>query len=234
MKENKSVRITTVKDWFREGHTSDEQRELFLYMDFAMKYVHERGYCVATFNPKEIEILNNSTNQIKFNTLLKIPDDDINFQQKLINEDIQNSSTLQIILYSNFPLNTKTDFIKEHFDEFTTFLPEKDVPYYRGVIERGASVYFTEYELERVKRENENLEKEINSISNDGREQSNIYKKDLYSMFSNDKINNAIYKKINNNLQDSAFLNILIYPTVIIVLALVLTFVLFLIRNFSI
>ncbi len=231
MVDEGKIKVTNVNDWFKDYHSDTEKRELFLYIDFAMKYVHARGYCVETFNPKEIEILNNSINQIKFNTLLKMPEDDYNYQQKLINEDILNSSALQVILYSKFPLNTKIEFLKEHFDEFTTFLPETDIPYYRGVIERGASVYFTEYELERVKRENDALEKELNAL-NDNSVKSFTKKKDLSSMFSNDKINNAIYKKINK-MQDSAFLNILLYPLVFLVLVLVYSFLAFLVRHFG-
>ena len=227
---NRQVQVTTLKEWFQDSHSDEEKRELFLYVDFAMKYVHDRGYCIKTFNPKEIEILNNSVNQIKFNTLLKMNDDDIEFKEILMNEDIFNSSALQILLYSKFPLNTPSEFLKEHFDDFTTFLPESDVPYYRGVIERGASVYFTEYELERVKRENESLEKEIKEM--DGANNISSNKKDLSLMFSNDKINDVIYKKINT-MQNSAFLNVLLYPTVFIVLALVFSFVMFLIRTFG-
>ena len=235
------IPVISLKEWFQGSHTDNEKRELFLYVDFAMKYVHERGYCVKTFNPKEIEILNNSINQVKFNTLLKMYDDNYNstdadsYTQKLIDEDIFNSSALQILLYSKFPLNTSPQFLKEHFDDFTTFLPETDIPYYRGVIERGASVYFTEYELERVKRENEALEKELKELSNNNN-QANVVsltkRQDLSKMFSNDKINNVIYKKING-LQDSAYLYILLYPTVFIVLALVFVFIVFIIKQFN-
>lgn len=226
------IHVINLKDWFKESHSDDDKRNLFLYMDFAMRYVHDRGYCVSTFNPTEIEILNNSIKQIKFNTLYKMPEDDPEYQEYLKNEDIFNSSAVQILLYSNFPMNTKTDFLKQNFEEFISFLPETDIPYYRGVIERGASVYFTEYELERVKRENENLENELKELNTPKDNIINDYKKkkDLSKMFTNDKINNAIYRKINS-IQESAFINVLLYPTVVIVLILVYSFIKFLIRN---
>lgn len=228
MKDKKS-NVTTLQEWFKDSHSEEEKRELFLYLDFAMKYVHDRGYCVLTFNPSEIEILNNSIKQVKFNTLLKMPEDDLAYQNRLKDEDIFNSAAVQVLLYSKFPLNTKTDFLKEHFDDFVTFLPESDSRYYRGVIQDGASVYFTEFELERVRREEEQLEKELSDLPNQNIDDANKKKQALVKMFTNDKINNTIYKKINV-VQESAFINVLLYPTVGIVLFLVYTFVCFLIR----
>lgn len=228
MKHKKS-NVTTLQEWFKDSHSEEEKRELFLYLDFAMKYVHDRGYCVLTFNPSEIEILNNSIKQVKFNTLLKMPEDDIAYQNRLKDEDIFNSAAVQVLLYSKFPLNTKTDFLKEHFDDFVTFLPESDSRYYRGVIQDGASVYFTEFELERVRREEEQLEKELSDLPNQNIDDEKKKKQALVKMFTNDKINNTIYKKINV-VQESAFINVLLYPTVGIVLFLVYTFVCFLIR----
>lgn len=228
MKDKKS-NVTTLQEWFKDSHSEEEKRELFLYLDFAMKYVHDRGYCVLTFNPSEIEILNNSIKQVKFNTLLKMPEDDLAYQNRLKDEDIFNSAAVQVLLYSKFPLNTKTDFLKEHFDDFVTFLPESDSRYYRGVIQDGASVYFTEFELERVRREEEQLEKELSDLPNQNIDDANRKKQALVKMFTNDKINNTIYKKINV-VQESAFINVLLYPTVGIVLFLVYTFVCFLIR----
>lgn len=228
MKDKKS-NVTTLQEWFKDSHSEEEKRELFLYLDFAMKYVHDRGYCVLTFNPSEIEILNNSIKQVKFNTLLKMPEDDLAYQNRLKDEDIFNSAAVQVLLYSKFPLNTKTDFLKEHFDDFVTFLPESDSRYYRGVIQDGASVYFTEFELERVRREEEQLEKELSDLPNQNIDNEKKKKQALVKMFTNDKINNTIYKKINV-VQESAFINVLLYPTVGIVLFLVYTFVCFLIR----
>lgn len=230
MKNNKS-NVTTLKTWFDDSHTDQEKRELFLYLDFAMRYVHDRGFCVYSFNPSEIEILNNSVKQVKFNTLLRMPADDLKYQNKLKDEDIFNSAVLQVLLYSKFPLNTNPEFLKDHFDDFITFLPESDAKYYRGVIQDNASIYFTEFEVERVRREEEQMEKELQGSGfKSSPEQIAKKQKELTKMFSNDKINNSIYRSINV-VQESAFINILLYPTVMIVLFLVYTFVCFLIRN---
>ena len=168
MNDKNYVNTTSLMNWwFESNHSDSEKRQLFLYLDFAMRYVHDRGYCIKTLDPREIEILNDSINQVKFNVLLPMPE---NRQKELMNEDIFNSSPLQIGLYYSLSKDTlfkmNADFVKENFDQFVPFLPENDVPYYRGVIERNASVYFTEFELERIKRENANLQKEINELDN--------------------------------------------------------------------
>ena len=92
MKTNNTI---TLNNWIKESHSDDERKELFLSMDMAMKYVHDRGYCIKTFNPKEIELLDGSISKVKFNTLLEMPLDN-EYQKKLMREDIFNSSMLQV------------------------------------------------------------------------------------------------------------------------------------------
>lgn len=213
MDKGKQIESISLYNWIRDSHTDEEKREVFLNMDIAMKYVHERGYCVKSFSPREIEILNNSLDQIKFNTLLEMPNDR-SYQKKLIGEDIFNSSLLQIGIYADCLKFIKPEFVKSNFANFATFLPESDIPYYRGVIERDAAVYFTEFELERRKREISSLEKEANELENDNSKQLiKTNTRDLSSMFSNDKINDTIYRQING-YRDAAFVNVLMYPLI--------------------
>ena len=215
----------TLDEWFKEPHSEDDKRKLFLYMDSAMKYVHEMGLCVNVFDPKKIELLNSSLEYVKFDELYDLEGLDYNVQQKIINKDIFKSAIFQILLYSKFDLKTNTSFVKEHFDEFTSFLSEKDIPYYRGVVERNASVYFIEYEAERVKREASDIEKELNG--NDSEVKDN---KELEQMLSNNKVNRLIY---GDNLSKAAFINILLYPTIMIILVLVISYLVFLLRYFG-
>ena len=224
----------SLKSWVDTFRKEDELREVFLNMDRAMRYVHERGYCVKTFDPSEIEILNGSVNQIKFNTLLKMPDD-YSFQKQIIKEDIYNSSFIQIGIYSNCLEYLKPDFLKQNFERFSTFLPQGDIPYYRGIIERGASVYFCEYALEKKKKDLQMLE---NEVSNDGYDSGvhgsgkRLVKSNGTSIFDdthiNDSINDSIYKQINVK-SDAAFISFLIYPTIVLILGVLLAVVAFII-----
>lgn len=224
MKTNNTI---TLNNWIKESHSDDERKELFLSMDMAMKYVHDRGYCIKTFNPKEIELLDGSISKVKFNTLLEMPLDN-EYQKKLMREDIFNSSMLQVGIYSNCLDYISKSFIKDNFDSFLVFLPEVDAPYYRGVIERDAMIYFSEFEVERRKREINDLEKQVAGDKVDPL--NNSY--DLDKMLVNDRINNSIYKQINNFKDSaSAFLNLYIYPIMFLVLFIIFLIVYFVLKS---
>ena len=66
---NNAYDFVSLESWIKTRHSEDEMREVFLNMDRAMKYVHDRGYCVKSFHPKEIELINRELNQIRFRTL---------------------------------------------------------------------------------------------------------------------------------------------------------------------
>lgn len=213
MNERKNYSSVTLSDWLQEGHTEEEVREAFLYLDSAMKYIHDRGYCVKSFHPDKIDILNGSNHQIKFDTILQMPNrtrEDLATQDKLKREDVLFSSILQIGLYSSCLPYLTPEVAKEHFDELATALPESDAPYYRGVIERGAFVYFTDFEKERLRREREKMEEEMkNELGSSKEVNFKSNPEELNSMFSNEKINSKIYRQIN---REAAFLRLAIYP----------------------
>lgn len=229
----KQAKTITFSDWFKEKHSEDEVRESFLYIDTAMKFLHDRDMCVKTFDPEEIEILNDSVRQIKFNTLIQMPNDNI-IKSKLKKEDIFNSAMLQVGLYSNCLNDMNPDFVKENFDDFIPFLPESDVGYYRGILQNGAAIYFTDFEIERLRRKRVEIEEEVNEA--DGKKVSyDDSKESLNSMFSNDAVNNAIYGKINKKeLRDEAFLHVLIYPAIFIVSLLVMLLIMFVLKNYGV
>ena len=213
----------SLKSWIDSFRDEEEMKEIFLNMDRALKYIHDHGYCIQTFDPNCIEILNDSLNQIRFSELMKMPDDSMQ-QKKIIKEDIYNSSFIQIGLYTNCLSYLKKDFLKSNFDGFATFLPEKDVPYYRGVIERGASVYLCEYVAERTKRDLASLEKELA-----GDDVKPISTTAQYSPTGvNDEINDAIYRHINTKRSDAAFVTTLIFPTLVLSLAMILALIIWL------
>lgn len=208
--------------WFSSFHDVEEEREVFLNMDRAMRYLHERGYCVKSFDPRNVKILNNSLNQIKFLTL-EMPIDQIT-QRKIIKEDIYNSSFIQIGLYSNCLEYLNRDFLKNNFDSFSQFVPEGDIPYYRGVIVRGASVYFCEYAMEKVNRDLASLEAELAAQSGVKSPVKPVNKK-FDDTGINDRINDSIYREISRWRRDAAFVSFLIFPTIILILGFIFAFV---------
>ena len=103
------------------------------------------------------------------------------------------------------------NFLRENFDQVAQFLPQGDVPYYRGVIQRGASVYFCEFALERRKHDLEELERQLGEEGES--DSSTVDLNDSPDEMVNRKVNDVIYKQING-LKEAAFVNLLLIPTI--------------------
>lgn len=210
----REVEAVTLSEWIEEHSSEEELRSLFLNLDIALKYIHDHGYCIEVFYPTEIEILNNNDKYICFRKLMELSPD-IERRKQMIQEDILHSAFVQLGIYSNSLKYLSIDFLRENFDSFTQFIPADDVPYYRGVILRNASVYYCEYRQEKNSRDLQNLEKELNV---------NDYNKNFIKekgALTNDKINDKIYRQING-LNDKAFVYSLIIPTISLVFLLLI------------
>ena len=194
-------------DWVKIHSSEDELAEVFLYMDVAVKYLHDHNYCVEVFYPTRIFVLDNSPDHIK---LSAVPlSDDYSTREQMIKEDIFNSTFIQIGIYTKALENLTPDFLKEHFDEISQFIPAAYVPYYRGVVQRGAKVYLSEFAAERGKRELESLEEQLGTKDEEKIDTSN------FEPVNNDKVNDNIYKSLNRT-KEAAFVNYLIIPTLIL------------------
>ncbi len=203
-------------EWISMHSEEDELRSLFLNLDLALKYIHEHGYCVEVFYPSVIEVLDNKPDHIRFRKLMELSKDSYR-RREMIKEDIFNSTFIQIGIYSNSLKYLKPDFLKENFDSFIQFLPSEDVPYYRGVVQRGASVYFSEYANEKRNRDLTTLENQLGD--NGGSSHQMIKSNGRFAgvePITNDRINDSIYRQING-LNDSAFVHALIIPTVVFI-----------------
>lgn len=212
----------TMDEWIKSHHKEDDLRSLFLNMDIALKYIHDHGYCIEVFYPTEIKVLNNDTKQIQFNKLIELSSD-FALRKEIIKEDIFRSALLQIGIYSNCLNYIRPDFLKENFDSFAQFIPSGDVSYYRGVIQRGAAVYLCEYAVEKNNRDLEELEAQLAAEGGlgEGKTLKKRNGKNIgVSSISNDDINDKIYKQINN-INEAAFVNLLIIPTIILSMILV-------------
>lgn len=205
----------SLDEWISFHSTDEEMRSVFLNMDRALKYIHEHDYCIEVFHPRYIDVLNNSDNYIQFKRLVELSSDSI-IKRKMIQEDIFHSSLIQIAYYLKMnDLNQlNPDFLRENFDEIAQFIPSEDVPYYRGVIQRGASVYFCEYALEKRNRDLADLERQLGE---DGSKEK-VYLKENVSI-TNDSVNDIIYKQING-LKDKAFVHTLLIPAIVLSLLL--------------
>ena len=217
-----TVEKSTLLEWVKEHHSEENMREVFLNMDIALKYIHDHGYCIEVFYPTHIEILNKQPDHIQFDNLIELSHDPISRKQ-MIKEDIFNSSLIQIGLYTNTMRSLTPEFLRSNFDDIVRFIPEGDVPYYRGVVQRGASVYFSEYALEKRNRDLEQLNKQFAEMEGGAPlQKSNGHY--TSEPLANDRINDSIYKQING-LKDVAFISYLLIPTIALVSLVVIAFI---------
>lgn len=218
---NREIDKVNLLEWVKFHYSEESMREVFLNMDIALKYIHDHGYCIEIFYPTKIEVLNDRPDYIQFDNLMELPKDPIT-RKNMIKEDLFNSSLIQIGLYTKTLKYLTPEFLKSNFDDLSRFIPEGDVPYYRGVVQRGASVYFNEYALEKMNRDLETLEAQLQE-----EEGKSLQKTDNHydpEPLENDKINDAIYKQING-LKESAFVSYLLIPTVIFVSLFIIGFI---------
>lgn len=212
-------------DGVKFTRSEEELREVFLNEDKAMRYLHENGFCVDSFDPRDIDLVDGSKNYIRFNKFSKIQN---SFEKEsLTNSDIFISACLQIGLYTHTLANLNEDYLKSNYDEFSKYLPADDVPYYRGVIERNAGVYLCDYAIEKRNRDYKNLQKElgeeaasteIKPVSDD-----NLINKDINDLIYADLIS----KKKTKGISDFAFVHILVLPTVILSLGIIICLISF-------
>ena len=219
----------TLFEWLSMHSTDEERREVFLNMDIALKYIHDHGYCIEIFHPSKIEILNNNPEYVKFDNIIELRSNPSE-SEEMIKEDIFNSSLIQIGIYTNTLKSLTPSFLRENFDEIARFLPEGDVPYYRGIVQRGAVVYFSEFALEKMNRDLTQLEQQI-SESEGGKPliKTNVESK-VVDNLSNDKINDSIYKQISG-FKEAAFINSLLVPTLISLSIILICLVVFILLH---
>ena len=223
--KNDAVSAVTLSEWIQEHHSEDELRSIFLNMDRALKYIHDHGYCIDVFYPTEINVLNNEDDYIQFRKLVELSKD-YDMAKEMMKEDIFRSSLIQIGIYSNSLRYLTPEFLRDNFDSFAEFIPNDDVPYYRGVVQRGASVYFCEYAQEKSRRDLEDLEKQLGDIDNNSVGSVTNTNEDI----TNKKINDLIYRQISGINENAAFLNVLALPLITAVIIAVVMIIMLIIN----
>ena len=198
-------------------------------MDIALKYIHDHGYCIEQFYPSRIEILNEQPDHVQFDNIIELSSN-ISEKSEMIKEDIFNSTLIQVGLYTNTLNHLTPSFLKENFDEIARFLPEGDVPYYRGVVQRGASVYFSEFALEKMNRDLVQLEQQISESDGKKPKEVDYSENKKVDNLSNDKINDAIYKQISG-YREAAFISGVLIPTLIVLSVILILLIVFIIVN---
>ena len=211
-------KVMTLSEWLQKYHMQEDLQNLFVNMDIAMKYIHDQGFYIESFALDRIKLLNDSIRLIRFENLAPFPND-ITQQKELVRNNIFLSAVLQIGVYANCIQYFNTDtmqFLKENFNQFSMFLPQEDVPYYKGVIERGASVYYSAFVGERKKRELKELDKQLSGVDGGVSSRGKVLVKSngLAELSAedliphNEKENGVIYKDLSK--KEAAFARALI------------------------
>lgn len=218
----------SLSEWLAFNSNTEEYRKLFIGMSSALKYIHENDYCVLSFNPRDIDILNDDFSQIRFNVLDKMPGDNSE-KRMIIKQNVFDHAFLQIGVYTDCLNYLKESFLKSNFNDFVLFLPPDDVSYYRGVVERGASVYFVDYTAELQKRELASLEAELGAEGGASNSRS-LVKSNGKSILTDEKYD-AIYK-LNNSINEAAFVSFFVVPVVVAFLGIAFAIVAFIMGLF--
>ncbi len=228
----------TLNEWYELHYDEDSILPLKLGMDSAMRYIHEKGCYITSFNPNNIHILNGSYQQIKFDNLAIADESNGMKMRDIVRKNISDLSDIGVGIHCHFPnqIYINKSFLKNNFDLFEIYLPEGDVPYYRGIFERGAGVYYNDYIMEKRRRDLEDLEKEVNGISTDYSNGNSfgmgnaLVKSNGHSLLgkpdlTNKKINDGIYGQLSRKNDSAAYVSLSIIPFIIATLGFIFSVV---------
>lgn len=217
----------TLDEWLQFNNSVEKKRNLFIGMSATLKYIHRNGYYVSSFSPSSIYIIGDSDSKIKFNFLKKMPIDYSN-RTSIIKQNIFDSVFFQIGIYTDCLNYLKKDFLINNFNDFIPFIPATDVPYYRGIVQRGASVYFSDFCNELRKRELSSLGEQIGNGGNTLSGKS-LIKSNGKSILSDPQLN-SIYHF--NQTKDAAFISFLLIPLFVSAFGIVFTLLVLILRMF--
>ncbi len=215
----------TLKEWCSNYHTDNEFLKMFFTMDNTMKYIHNNGYYITNFNPKNIivGITSNDENYVIFNNL-DLMDEDVTNK---INNNIYNLAFLEIGLLSETLDYLRPDFLKANFSQFKVFIPDNLVDYYKRVLVNQGHFYLTDYLETKNKKEMAKLSKSLDD-ENKGSSQGHSYVKTTghYSKEDNNLMELALPQKKDNDI--AAFVTNYALAFVIIASSLLIPIIAFL------
>lgn len=220
----------TLKEWTSSYRDNDQYIKMFLVMDRTMKYIHDNGYYIINFNPKNIivGVTKNGDDYVIFKSL-DVMDDDITNN---INNNIYNMAFLEVGLLSCTLDNLRPDFLKHNFSQFKIFIPENLVNYYQLILVNGGHTYLDTYVEIKNKREVEVLTKSLEE-DNRGRNRghSKVKATGHYNDFDSNSnvIDFSLPKKKDNDI--AAFVTSYALAFVIIASSLLIPIIAFLFGN---
>lgn len=216
---NKQYKITTLESFLENCDSSsdkgmDELKKLFLSLDKKMCIYHQNNYAITSFRLQDIMVgscLDDTGNIIYDVGFSKYSDMDSNDNQ-IIQKNIFYAGCLAVGVYNNCLSYIDPDnpaFLKGNFNLFAENMPTELVPYYRGVIERDATVYLNSFEQMRRKREIEAMQMQAEADS----------QQEKKTIVSNPK---SIKDNEKWGTRESAFVGVSLFPFMIVLLGTIL------------
>lgn len=184
----------TLRQYLTYNKDVNKIENIFLDLDKQMKYLHQKGYCVAELNSDSIVLeqrqysSGSSQELFVFASIAKTNNENVDFLN-----NITDLSKLAIGAYISSEngfcdySRLSTDYIKKYFNEIAFYLPNSE--YFSNVINEGDISYYSDY----VQRAN-------------GNSRSNSIQKT--------KVNE--YGKMYVSEDNAAFIQIVFYPVIII------------------
>ena len=217
-RESENMHTTDLFKWtgydgVKFTRPEEELKEVFINQDKAMRYLHSQGFRVESFDPRSIDLVDGSKELIRFNKIHQMSERDN--VDEIIREDILTDAFLQIGLYTHTLAHLSEGFLKEHYDEISQNLPSDVVPYYRGVVTRGAKVYLGDFLKEKSERDYNALKKELGE-----------------EVLTNKQINDMLYKELLEKkkikrFSDFAFVHVLLLPTLMLAISIIICLIYF-------
>ena len=213
-------------EWYNRYPKMDDVTNKFILMDRTLKYIHENGYYVTNFNPKNIMIgFNSSDNYIVYKNISPMSSDAKNLEAS----NIYNLAFLELSIYANM-LETidylKPQFVKEHFNEFKVFLPEDLANYYQRVLVSNGGGYLSDY----VNSKNERLINDTAGALGNSSNRKLVKSNGHYqSDDSKQLVPLEMFDKNNNNI--GAFVSSFLLTFIVIALTLLIPLVIFLVNR---
>lgn len=213
-------------EWYNHYPKMDDVTNKFILMDRTLKYIHENGYYVTNFNPKNIMIgFNSSDNYIVYKNISPMSSDAKNLEAS----NIYNLAFLELSIYANM-LETidylKPQFVKEHFNEFKVFLPEDLANYYQRVLVSNGGGYLSDYVNSRNERLINDTAGALGNSNNKKLVKSNGH---YQSDDSKQVVPLEMFDKNNNNI--GAFVSSFLLTFIVIALTLLIPLVIFLVNK---
>lgn len=232
-RESENMHTTDLFKWtgydgVKFTRPEEELKEVFINQDKAMRYLHSQGFRVESFDPRSIDLVDGSKELIRFNKIHQMSERDN--VDEIIREDILTDAFLQIGLYTHTLAHLSEGFLKEHYDEISQNLPSDVVPYYRGVVTRGAKVYLGDFLKEKSERDYNALKKELGEeVSADDMDKFDNVGEEV---LTNKQINDMLYKELLEKkkikrFSDFAFVHVLLLPTLMLAISIIICLIYF-------